>query len=620
MIADATDNAYGSWSPYSEAKVSVSDDDVRMKRLCRAVHSAYKAWEPFRTQNRNFVEAYLGPGYGATKDKRKKYINKQHQGTVANAMMLAANRPKVDVESPYQELAPFARTLETAVNNLLGEIHLEETLRRWVLDAYFQIGVIKVHRKDSGYVKFEPNIWMDPGCPFASNVALDDFACDVKAHNWGEVKWAADMYRVPYRDIEEGVKEGIYSKEALECCRPSSKYSTDLDADRIEAFGRGDECDTDEFEPMCDLADVWVAADQKIYTFPVITRRDFQLKPTVIAEMDWQEVDHAPYHILGFYEAPESVMPVSPAALIDELDRLANNLMRKQARRAANQKQGIIVRPEGAQTAKRMKDMADDEIIFGDPSTAVPWATGGINSVTQQFLNEVLMYTDEMGGNLKSRLGMGQQADTAKQEELIQAANNTVLGKMQASMYGATRGLIKSLALELWNDEFKTIVARLPVEGAPGYTFDATWRPGDREGNFLDYNFDVNVYSTIYQPPGMQLQEFTGLLTNVLVPLEQMIAAQGGVLNLQLVCRKFAELSNKPWLNEIVTFGAPPPPEEGPSASIRGSKKPSSTTRTYNRKSTSTATPQGQQVARAQTWAGLASGQQQGAQVGLGGM
>jgi hypothetical protein len=614
MIAEATDGQFGNWTPYKEHKVAASATIPKFSRLGTSVHAAYRGWESFRNQNQQYVEAYLGPGYGNTKDKRRKYINKSQQNAVSIMMSLAANRPTISVESPHKSLWPFAKTLQTAINNLLKEIRFEETLRRWVLDAYFQVGIVKVHRRDSGIVEFEPDIRMDPGCPFASNVSLDDFACD-PARNWGEVKWAGDMYRIPYRDIKEGVRTGMFDPIALECCKPSSKYEM-LDGNRLEAFGQGEECDTDEFEPMVDLADIWIAAEQRIYTFPVLHRGTFNIKPTPIASMDWLDPDSSPYHLLGFNEAPECIMPVSPASLIDEMDRLINNLMRKQARRAQNQKNVTVFDPSASQTAKRLKDCVDDEILQGNPQQIAPITVGGISPQTQGFMNECLGLVDELGGGINMRLGAAPGSDTATQDEMMRSASSQLMAQMQTRVASATRALVKSLAFELWQDEFKTIAARLPVEGAPEYTYDATWRPGEREGNFLDYEFDVNVYSYNWQNPSTQLNEFITLMTTFYLPLEGQMAAQGGAINLALASNKIAELSNKPWLKDIVSFtNAPPEEGEGPRGDVRGRKPP--TNSTYTRRSVSGGgTPQGQRQARSLAWMGAASDQQ----AGVGGM
>jgi hypothetical protein len=616
MIDTDIDESYGN---ITYPRAELAETSLNLRKLGRSAHTCYKNWECFRKQNRSFVEAYLGPGYGSTKDKRPKYVNKSYQAAIVNVMQLAARLPKVDIDSEHRELAPFAKVFESAMNHLLGEIRFADVLRRWVLDAYFQIGIVKVHRKDSGYVELEPSLWVDPGLPAASNVSLDDFVCDVSARNWGEVKWAGDMYRVPLRSIKEGVKTGIYDKKALECCKPSSKNGHALDADRLEKIGKGEECDDDEFEPMVDLADIWVAADQRIYTFPVTQRSNFDIYPEFIASMEWYDPDQSPYHILGFYEAPENVMPVAPAAVMDELDRALNNIYRKQVRRSKNQKQVHICRNAQADTAKRVRDANDDEFISGEPESINTVQVGGINPLAQSFASELERLADEMGGNIKARMGSGPQAETASQEELIHAAGNAIVGKMQQSVLEATSRLVRSLGLELWRDEFKTIVSNMPVEGATGYTFDATWSPDERMGNFLDYNFSINIFSSVWMAPQAQLETLKADLMNFYMPMAQAIEAQGGVFNYQLICDKVAEMSGQPWRKDLIVFQGVPEEGEKPTADIKSGMKPNGP-RTSIRKSVSTGgSPQGQQQARSMAWLGAASPQQANI-AGLGGM
>jgi hypothetical protein len=218
------------------------------------------------------------------------------------------------------------------------------------------------------------------------------------------------------------------------------------------------------------------------------------------------------------------------------------------------------------------------------------------------------MLADEMGGNLKARLGSGPQADTATQEELIHSAGNAIVGKMQQAVLEATSRLVRSLGLELWRDEFTEIVSNLPVEGAPGYTFDATWKPDERMGNFLDYNFTINIYSTAWMPPAAQLESFKADLLNIYMPVAQAIEAQGGVFNWQLIVDKMAEMTGQHWRKDLISFQGTRT-DEKPSAEIKGTKP--NTPHTYIRKSVSSGgSPQGQQQARSMAWMGAASSQQ----------
>jgi hypothetical protein len=105
----------------------IDKGDTRFDFLNKAIEASYRGLGSFRNLNRNLIEAYAGPGYGESTDKRKIYLNKMHQAVDAYIMNLAANRPQVEVWTRNRDLAPFAKQLETAINNLLTEIGIEYT-------------------------------------------------------------------------------------------------------------------------------------------------------------------------------------------------------------------------------------------------------------------------------------------------------------------------------------------------------------------------------------------------------------------------------------------------------------------------------------------------------------
>jgi hypothetical protein len=137
--------------------------------------------------------------------------------------------------------------------------------------------------------------------------------------------------------------------------------------------------------------------------------------------------------------------------------------------------------------------------------------------------------------------------------------------------------------------------------------YESNWKPGDREGNFLDYNFDVNVYSMIYRPPAQQAETLMGILDRI-APYAPMLQAQGGVFNIPKMLADLSFLLDLPKLRDWVTFANPPETEEGdPSTNT----KPPNTTRTYNRVSSSTGpTGPGKYADMAQQWTSLASNNQ----------
>mgnify|MGYP000228618770 CR=1 FL=1 len=574
--------------------------DLKFEALYRSIEASFRGLEPFRNLNRRLVREYAGPAYGECETKRK-YLNMTAQLVDAYTMLLAANRPKADVTTRFESLRPYANHFEIGLNNLIGEIGLEFTIRRWVLDAFFCVGIIKVHQKDAGEIQFEKNLWMDPGTPFASNVSLDNFVYDAGARSWGELRWAGDMYRVPLDDIKKGVEIGMYDPDVAKEIVPTSKYR--VDNDKLESYSRGNEFDLDDFQPMVDLADVWVKRDRRIYTFVVTDRTKFCIKNQApLASMEWDDPETGPYHILGFSEVPENIMPVGPAVHMDELDRLINNLLRKQARQAMRQKDATIYSPQGADTAKRWQKTPDGGMIQGDPTGIGKLTEGGANPQNQLFLGNIIeMYKNACGG-LDTLRGTGAAAGTVGQEQLIHDASNRAIAQMQYRVMDATRRLLKSLAFMLWTDEFKEISGQFEVPGTD-YAAETTWKPGDREGNFLDYNFDVNVFSMTYQPPAQVAAELMNYAMNVIVPLAPTMAQQGGMFNVAEFNNIMADLTGREEYKRMVTFTTPPS-EEAATPSTR--VKPPNTTRTYNR-SIPSGTAQGAGTLMQQQWASMAN-------------
>ena len=147
------------------------NDEVQRDRLFRAIEASYRELEPFRNLVRGLVDEYVCPGYGAqNKPRREMLVSLMNQAVQAYTMTLAANRPRVLVSTPVDELKYFAKHFQLAMNGLIKEIGLEQTIRKAVKDAFFCVGIVKVHMGDSAPVMLETDLWMDPGQPFASNV------------------------------------------------------------------------------------------------------------------------------------------------------------------------------------------------------------------------------------------------------------------------------------------------------------------------------------------------------------------------------------------------------------------------------------------------------------------
>ncbi len=552
------------------------NNEVERDRLFRAMQESHRRLLPFRQLSRSLVEDYAGSGYGneGNMPKRETVVNLMNQAVDAYTMALVANRPRVIISSAREELENFAQRFQIALNNLIGEIQLEQTLRQSVLDAFFSVGVVKVHMADSPFVMLEEGLWVDPGVPFASNVALDNFVYDISATEWHRVRFAGDAYRIPFEDL----KADFFDQKVVKTLAPTSKGGAD--EERLDMISKGFETDDDEIEPMIDLIDVWLPREEKVYTFAIDLRGRFSGTSAPLAEMDWNGPEFGPYKILKFNDVPENIMPTSPASHLTSLSRLANNVLRKQARRARSQTKVHTYTPAGAETAKKIRAASDDQWVMAEePKEIGEVLVGGVDPQSQAFFLGVVELYDRMAGNLQAVLGLGAQSETVGQEQLIHSSASKKIAQMQYRVTDFTRDIVRDLGHMLWSDAAKVIPARIDVPGAEGFSVDATWTPEQREGDFFDYDLNIDVYSMPYQSPNQRVQSLNYLLTQVYAPLAPILAQQGGAINLQKLTEVYADLLNEPRLKGIVEFTGPP------QAGAEEGGAPATTTRQYVRQS-----------------------------------
>lgn len=583
------------------------NNERERNQLSAAIEWSYDQMDPFRKLTRGLVEEYAGSGYGKSEQpKLDQVINLMNQAAVAATMTLAANRPRVLLSTQYTQYGFFAKKFTLAINNLIKEIHLETALRMFVLDAFFCAGFMRVFQKDSIPVMLEQDMWVDPGSPWASCVSVDNMFFDFRARVWSEIAYAGDMYRIPFADIE---RRDRFDREATKDLRPNSKYSF-VDSDRLERISRGELTDHDEYEPHIDVADVWIAKDNTIQTYAVqlkAAKLSLIGKPLAVNPYDGPE--GGPYDMLGFNPVPQNVMPTSPAQHVSYMSRLINNLLRKQSKRARNAKRIHTYTPSGVKAANNIKNANDgDWREVADAKEIGEVNVGGVDPQTQAFIGGLVQLFDRMSGNLSAKMGLGPQSGTVGQDRMINEQVNSMDSLMQMRVQEATTSVITKLGHMLWHDDAKYMPGRMEIEGAKGYFVDTSWTPEDREGNFIDYDFDIDVYSMMFTTPAQRVQAINGLLKEIYIPLTEQLGAQGGTVNLQQLAEIHADLLSLPRLRQVVQFmNTPTDDRPGP----QGVKKPSDTTRRYVRTSESNGgSYAGRQQAEQMGWLGAENSDQ----------
>lgn len=561
------------------------DNDRDIKRLRSAMDHSRKALLPFREKRVYAIRQYVGKHYGDSGAPKKVPLNLLELAINTYTRQLSANNPHLLCTTKQVGLKPRAVKFELALNNLITEIKFYETMRMAVINAMFSVGIIKTGM--SAYQKVELDGFMhDIGQPFADSVDLDDWVHDCNARKFEQVQFCGNKYRLPLDYVKES---GLYDN--VDDLKASSKYDYDRSEDKAEDLAKSDNrgYDEDEYQDHIELWDLWLPRENLVVTMPV-----GEGKP--IRVVDWEGPEYGPYHMLSYGEVPNNIMPLAPVGVWLDLHDLANGLMRKLSLQAERQKTVLGVQRGQDADGKRIVQANDgDAITMDDPQSAREYRYGGMDQQNLGFLLQVNNSYSRHAGNLDSLGGLSPQADTASQERLLSESASKRLSDLQDRTVLFTKEVCRSLGWHLWYDKSTTLPLYKRVSGLD-YDIPMSFTPEERDGDFYEYNIDIEPYSMQDKSPTTKLNTIKAFVGEILMPLGQQMAQAGMQINFEGLTRIYAKYANINELEELITFGNPqlPPPESTPEqpAPI----KPPTTTRHYVRTSRPGATRGGQEA------------------------
>ncbi len=524
-------------------------------RLLKAIKTSREAMAPFRRIRKRLVEDYVGSWYTeetAPPNKPKILTNLMNQTARIYTVVLAANNPQVLVSTPLTENWPFARRFEVNLNKLIGDMNLGKTFRAIVLDAFFGIGCGVVMMRDTdtrfhGMLESEEDVWLDPGEPWLNRVSVDDLTLDMTAKELTKMRYCGHRYRADYEKVKS---EPGYDKKVQSELTSTSKNTTDA-PDATRDIAAGPAVDDDELKPMIWLQDVWIAENNTISTMAV----DQPDLPPLL-ERDWTGSQAGPYKFLSLGDVPDNIIPASPAINLKGLHDLQNRL-HSRMEEDSDAHRVVNVYPPGREgLAERARTSERNAWILGqNPQDITQIETGGVDQRDQAFSLFIQDEYDRFAGNLQAMGGLGPQASTVGQEQLIAGNVSRMEGDMRMSVVDFASDCILDLGRLMWEDRELELQSSIPV-GNSGIEVSMPWTPDNRQGEFEDYDFRVEPYSMVFKTPEQKREELFQFLQQI-APLWPMFQASGATLDAEAIVDEVAKLSNRPEFKRFITFATP---------------------------------------------------------------
>lgn len=530
----------------AKKKRDLTLDEKKTSRLLEAVQQSRNRMQPFREQRLAAVRAFVGSNYGEMSSDDKVPLNLMQMAVNIYRRQVAARAPQAMIIARDPRLAATADDFELALNWLIREIDLESSISRWVIDAMFSIGVMKVGISPGNQAEIE-GILHDAGRPFADVVDFDDFVFDMNAKSWDLCQFVGNKYTLPYEMAKE---MKLFGDEEL---TPTilSDYNEGGD-EKVSILQTGGIWNPNRgYMDLVELWDLWLPYDNLFVTVQVVDNSGID-GGKVIRVVEWDGPEVGPYHILSFGDVPGNIMPLPPAQAMLDLHDASNRVFRKLVRQADRQKTLTIVASGAEEDGRRIVDANDGDTIKSDNPQATKEARyGGPDAASIAFLLQLKDLFVYLGGNLDALGGLGRQANTVGQESLISRSANMLIADMQDRTTTAVRKVIESLADYLWNDPLMAPKVLKKI-GNTGLSIPVEFSQDMREGDLLDYMVEIAPYSMQSRTPTERLQTLQQLMTQFVIPLAPQLQQRGIGINMDQFLEIMAKYSNLPEMQSII--------------------------------------------------------------------
>jgi hypothetical protein len=556
-------------------------NDEKRGRLLKAIRSSRAAMEPFRRVRKELIRDYVGSWYAESGAENKTLVNLINQTARIYTISLAANNPKVLISTPRSESIAFARRFEVNLNKLISDMALDQTFRAIVLDAFFCLGCGVVMMRDTdtrfhGILESEEDVWLDPGQPWLNRVSLDDLILDMPAKELTKMRYCGHRYRADYEKVMD---EPGYSKKVKDKLKPTSRSHHDSTGAARDIASDWGSAEDDDMKDMVWLMDIWVAENNSIATM-ACDQED--IEPLI--EREWVGSQAGPYKFLSLGDTPDNVIPTSPAINLKGMHDLQNRLHRRMEDDSDAHRVVNVYPPNMADDAARLRTAERNSWQRGtSPEQIKQFEMGGVDQRDMAMATFIQTEYDRFAGNLQAMGGLGAQASTVGQEELIHGQLSKNVADMRLSVVNFAADCILDLGRLMWEDQTLELRTSMPV-GNSGIQVNSDWTPDYRLGNFEDYEFRVEPYSMVFKTPQQHLQEYFQVLREI-APLWAMFQASGASLNVQILVKEIARLMNKPEIESLITFATPADQLGGDQNTVR---QAANTTRTNIRKNVGT--------------------------------
>lgn len=520
-----------------------------------------------REERREAIRLFAGDHWSEETSRQKQPLNLLSLYIDTVLRNLVAKNPRAMLSTFMGPAKATVASAQTWANREIDRMNLASSLRRWVMDALFSVGFIKVALatpSDSASVAWT----LKAGAPFAKSISLDDIAFDPNARDPDELAWIAHRYRVPLDTVKDSK---LYSK-ARKDLQPSENIAINEGGDeRTQELGKGTVSGNNEADVQ-DMVDLWEVYCPRYGSIKTLADDHVSGAVTVgdepLREQRWIGPDTGPILWMRLGIVPDNIMPKAPIQDLISLHEDCNHILRKLIRQGKRQKNVLPVTGANAQDMARL-ETTDDGFGFrcDNPQGLKEAPFGGPHQGNFALFMQLKELFDFMGGNLSLLGGRGAQSPTATQDRMLnENASVGIVDKQETVINGAAQ-VIENLVWFWWHDPFKVMRTTYQVPGMGSeMSIPLQVTPQERlTVPWDDLDIRIDPYSMQHTTPQQRLARMNQMVKMIILPLMPLLQQAGIAFDVHAWLEKNARYSDEPDLQDLVTIREPPN-QDSPSA------------------------------------------------------
>jgi hypothetical protein len=465
-------------------------------------------------------------------------------------------------------LQSTADKLKVASNRLFDEIGFARSLRMFVKEALIGFPLLKICMTRGKASRMHG--WRrEAGMPFADVVYTEDVVLDTSAPSFDQMGFVGNRYRVPLEWVKKNAgRHELYRKKDVDTLTPIAR--TPLDRKKPIRH----------VEPIYDqveLIDLYFPFDNRFATIPAPEHHGGDV---VLMSDDWYGPDGGPYVPPSFAETQGEVLPVPPAWDWIDGDLAVNALYGKLIEQAEDMKEVIGAQGNAVRDAERLVRARHGEVWrFDHPQNVKEYRFSGPDQPVLSFAIHLRSLLSHIAGNVDLMAGMAAQSGTATQDQLLFAQGSRRLQDMQQQVTATVEQVMRRLAWYLFYDPYINMPLTRRVENIE---VRSRLRHDELRGDFLRYNFQIEPHSMRFKTPEERFGQLTGLMTQLVMPLAQLIQQQGNTIDVTELLKIAADYTGLPELDRVIRRSDREIPQEQ-----GGAAQPAVSSREYVRRGVS---------------------------------